>query len=60
MIENKKQYLVAKRKLDMLTASLSAPKKTGVPDIIEKVGRTQIQNLIDEIKLSIDEYVEQP
>ncbi len=44
----------------MLTASLSAPKKTGVPDIIEKVGRTQIQNLIDEIKLSIDEYVEQP
>ena len=56
MITSDKQYAAAKKQLDMLTASLSAPKKEGVPDLVDKAGRAQTQELINEIQASMKEY----
>jgi len=56
MITSDKQYAAAKEQLAMLTASLSSQKKKGVPDLIEKAGKAQLQELISEIQLNIEEY----
>ncbi|MBL1259820.1 MAG: helix-turn-helix transcriptional regulator [Thiotrichaceae bacterium] len=56
MITSDKQYAAAKKQLDMLTASLSSPKKDDVPAIIAKANRTQLQELVGEIRSSMQEY----
>lgn len=56
MITSDKQYAAAKKQLDMLTASLSSPKKDDVPDIIAKANRTQLQELVGEIRSNMQEY----
>jgi len=56
MITSDKQYTAAIEQLTMLTDSLASPKKKNIPDIIEKAGKAQLQNLIDEIQLNINEY----
>ena len=56
MITSDKQYDSAKEKLSMLTESLSAPAKKGVPKEIEKANKVQVQELIDEIQMEIEEY----
>ena len=56
MITSKKQYKEACRKLEMLGASLSSGKKPGVPPAIEKAGKAQITELMDNIKKEINEF----
>lgn len=56
MITSDKQYTATKKQLAMLTESLSCTKKKDVPDVIEKAGKSQLQDLINEIQKSIDEY----
>lgn len=56
MITSNKQYVAATEQLAMLTASLSSPKKKGVPELVEKAGKAQLQELISEIQLNIEEY----
>jgi len=56
MITSDKQYAAAKEQLVMLTGSLSSPKKKDVLDLIEKAGKAQLQELIDEIQLNMEEY----
>ena len=56
MITSNKQYVAATEQLAMLNASLSSPKKKGVPELVEKAGKAQLQELISEIQLNIEEY----
>lgn len=56
MITSDRQYAAAQKQLAMLIDSHSSPKKKSVPDAIEKAGKAQLQELIDEIKASMDEY----
>lgn len=56
MITSDKQYAAAKEQLAMLVESLSSPKKKDVPNFIEKAGKAQWQELIDEIQLTMKEY----
>ena len=56
MITSDKQYEAAKKQLAMLTESLSAPIKKGIPDEIEQASRTQTQELVDEVQEAINEY----
>jgi len=56
MITSKKQYTAAKEQLVMLMTSVSAPKRAGVPDVIENAGKAQLQELIGELQLNIEEY----
>ena len=56
MITSDKQYEAAKKQLALLTESLSSSAKKGVPNQIEQAGRVQTQELIDEIKESVNEY----
>lgn len=56
MITSDKQYEAAKEQLNMLIQSLSAPVKKDVPLIIAEAGKSQLKELIDEIKKNIDEY----
>ncbi|MEE8059806.1 MAG: helix-turn-helix transcriptional regulator [Pseudomonadales bacterium] len=58
MITSDKQYTAAKKQLAMLTKSLSSPMKKNVPDAIEKAGKAQLQELINEIQLIMKEYKE--
>lgn len=58
MITSDKQYEAAKEKLAMLKQSLLAPTKNNVPDAIAKASMRQVQELMDEIQKSIDEYVQ--
>ena len=57
MITSNKQYEAAKEKLQMLMQSLLTPTKKEVPEVIAAASRSQIQELIDEIKTNIDEYI---
>jgi DNA-binding XRE family transcriptional regulator len=56
MITSDKQYKEALRKIEMLQFSLSSPKKTNIPLIIEKAGRSQILELINSIGSDIKEF----
>ncbi len=56
MITSDRQYVAAKEKLAMLQASLKAPIKKGVPDIISKATKGQLKEMISEIKEGIKEY----
>ena len=56
MITSDKQYAAAKKQLAMLTESVSLPSKKGVPEVIEKAGKVQLEELIAEIQLSMEEY----
>ncbi len=56
MITSDKQYEAAKEQLKMLMQSLSAPIKKDVPTVIEKAAKSQIKELIAEIKAKIEEY----
>lgn len=56
MITSDRQYAAAKEQLAMLIDSLSSPKKKDVPDVVEKAGKAQLQELIDEMQVNIDEY----
>lgn len=56
MITSKKQYKAASEQLEMLNASLLAPKKSNVPDVIEKAGKAQLRGLIEKITAEIQEY----
>lgn len=56
MITSDKQNTAAKKQLMVLTASMAASRKKNVPDLIEKAGRNQLQELIDEIQRNIEEY----
>ena len=56
MIASDKQYAAAKKQLEMLTASLSTPKKDSAPSEVHEASRTQIQNLINEIQANMKEY----
>ena len=56
MITSNKQDEAAKKQLVMLTESLSAPVKKGIPDEIEQASRAQTQELIDEIQEAINEH----
>lgn len=56
MITSDKQYAAAKAQLAMLIESLSSPMKKDVPDSIEKAGKAQLQELINEIQFTMDEY----
>lgn len=56
MITSDKQYKAAKEQLDMLIKSLSAPLKKDVPLIVVEGARSQLKELIAEIKSNIDEY----
>lgn len=56
MITSDKQYAAAKKQLMMLTASMIASKKEEVPDLIEKAGKAQMLELVDEIQRNMEEY----
>lgn len=56
MITSEKQYKEALNKVKLLQLSLSAPKKPNIPAIIEQAGRSQISELISNIKKEIDEF----
>ncbi|CAM2762792.1 helix-turn-helix domain-containing protein [Legionella worsleiensis] len=56
MITSEKQYKESLKKIEMLALSLSSPKKSNIPPIIEKAGRAQICELIDNIKKDIEEF----
>lgn len=56
MITSDKQYKEALKKIEMLQLSLTAPKKPNIPPIIEKAGRSQISELINNIKCEIKEF----
>ncbi|MBN4080679.1 helix-turn-helix transcriptional regulator [Beggiatoa alba] len=40
----------------MLTKSFFSPRKKDVPDLIEKAGKAQLQELMDEIRVNMNEY----
>jgi DNA-binding Xre family transcriptional regulator len=56
MITSDKQYKASKEQLLMLSESMTSTKKEGVPDIIEAASKAQIQELMNEIQFSIEEY----
>lgn len=56
MITSEKQYKEAVKKIEMLQLSLLSPVKPNIPPIIEKVGRSQICELIDNIQNEIAEF----
>lgn len=56
MITSDKQYKAAHAQLTMLTQSFSSQKKEGTPDIIEKAGKAQLQELMNEIQSNLKEY----
>jgi ribosome-binding protein aMBF1 (putative translation factor) len=56
MITSDKQYAAAKKQLMMLTASMVAPRKEEAPDLIEKAGKAQMLELVDEIQRNMEEY----
>jgi len=56
MITSEKQYEAAKEQLQMLSQSLLSPLKNDVPIAIEAAAKSQLQELIDEIKKNMDEY----
>ena len=56
MITSDKQYSAAKEQLNMLKQSLQSPIQNGVPIVIAEAAKSQLQELIDEIQASIDEY----
>ena len=56
MITSNRQYEAAKKQLVMLEESLSAPKKTGVPEAVRQAAKAQTLELMAEIQESIDEY----
>lgn len=58
MITSDKQYKAAVAQLEMLSFSLSLPKKKNVPDVVENAARNQLKELINEIKENIDEYTQ--
>ncbi len=56
MITSDIQYTAAQQQLVMLTESLDAPKKQGVPDVIEQAGKAQTRSLIAQIQTDMREY----
>ncbi len=56
MITSNKQYDASKEQLSMLMASLNSACQKGVPELIEKAGKSQLKELISEVKLNIEEY----
>lgn len=56
MITSEKQYKEAVKKIEMLQLSLLSPVKPNIPPIIEKAGRSQICELIDNIQNEIAEF----
>lgn len=56
MITSEKQYKEALKKIEMLKLSLLSPKKSNIPPIIERAGRSQICELIDNIQDEIEEF----
>jgi DNA-binding transcriptional MerR regulator len=57
MITSDKQYEAAKEQLRMLEQSILIPTKKNVPKLIAQAAKRQIKELIDEIKINIDEYL---
>ena len=57
MITSDKQYEAAREQLKMLEQSLLDPIKKGVPKIVAKAATIQIQELVNEIKINIAEYL---
>jgi len=57
MITSNRQYKAAQEKLTMLKTSLKAAIKKGIPEIIAKAAKGQLQELISEIEVEIKEYV---
>lgn len=58
MITSDKQYAAAKEQLKLLMQSLSAPIMKEVPADIEEAAKSQVKELIAEIKAEIDEYTQ--
>lgn len=58
MITSDKQYAAAKEQLKLLMQSLSAPIMKEVPAVIEEAAKSQVKELIAEIKAEIDEYTQ--
>jgi len=56
MITSDKQYKESLKKIAMLQDSLLLPNKSNIPDIIEKAGQSQIQELIESIQSEIEEF----
>ena len=56
MITSDKQYKAALQQLEMLSISLSRPINQGVPTVVENAAKSQIKELISEIKSNIKEY----
>ena len=56
MITSDKQYIAAKEQLNLLMQSLSEPIKKDVPAVVQAAAKSQVNELIAEIKSKIDEY----
>ena len=56
MITSDKQYIAAKEQLSLLMKSLSEPIKKDVPAVVQAAAKSQVNELIAEIKSKIDEY----
>jgi len=56
MITSDKQYKASKEQLAMLSESMTSTRKEEVPEVIETASKAQIQELMDEIQLSVEEY----
>lgn len=56
MITSDKQYKAAVEQLEMLSVSLSKPTNQGVPTVVENAAKSQLRELISEIKANIEEY----
>ena len=56
MITSDKQYNAAMAQVKMLKNSLNEPFKQGVPEIVQRESKSQLQSLIAEINKNIQDY----
>lgn len=56
MITSDKQYNAAMAQVKMLNKSLDEPFKQGVPEIVQRESKSQIQSLIAKINKNIQDY----